>query len=629
MDFKNLSKEELANLLQETLDKNQELEQKITSLEHDKYMFQALMETIPDHIYFKDRQSHFLLLSSALIRWFNKLDVNEVYGKTDFDIFTTGKHAREAYDDEQKIMETGISVVNKEEKEEWEDGSFTWVSTSKAPLRDKDNRIIGIVGISRNITDKKLSDEKLQEYKDNLEKAKRETDNILAYVDEGLFLLNKALNIGTQYSRVSEKIFESKKLANTNFIKLLINKTDKKTIDSAEQYLNLLFSTGDAALISDLNPLNEVQLRFGKISKFLSFNFTCIKNTKGEVDELIATVNDITKEVILARSLEETKAENKRKMDWLLSILNIDPIMLREFINAAENEVFQVQENMQLIESREDKEENLTSIYRSIHTIKGNASLLELDFVSIQAHKIEDYIDKLIHQKKTDLNDFLDLEQEIHLLEKIIAESKGLIDQIGKIHEQFRPKRNHENKRFIQSLEKLIASLSEKYNKKVVLESKNYNSDNIPYEHRLIVRDIIVQLIRNSMIHGIESPAERTKSKKPARGRIKISNHVHDNNYQIHYEDDGRGLQLNALREKALKSGKWKEEAIDRMDNKQIAEIIFVPGISTSDKADLASGRGMGMDIVKKNVEKSGGKISVEFEQGKFCKFILTMPLNK
>ena len=168
-------------------------------LEFEQLMFHELLSAIPDNIYFKDRKSRFTILSQAMIDWFGHKKINEVIGKTDFDMFTE-EHAREAFEDEQRIMETGEAIKNKEEKETWEGGKITWVSSSKVPVRSRNGDIIGIVGISRDITEKKRTETILREYRNNLENAKRETDNILATVEEGLFLLDKDLNIGSQHS---------------------------------------------------------------------------------------------------------------------------------------------------------------------------------------------------------------------------------------------------------------------------------------------------------------------------------------------------------------------------------------------------------------------------------------------
>jgi len=121
----------------------------------------ALMDNIPDAIYFKDRQSRFTLINRAQADRFGLADPAQAAGKTDFDFFSK-EHAQPAFDDEQELIRTGQPVVSKEEKETWPDGHETWVSTTKEPLRDQAGKIIGTFGISRDITAHKKSEDELK-----------------------------------------------------------------------------------------------------------------------------------------------------------------------------------------------------------------------------------------------------------------------------------------------------------------------------------------------------------------------------------------------------------------------------------------------------------------------------------
>lgn len=120
----------------------------------DRNLLRALMRHIPDAIYFKDTASRFTMISAAHAQKFHLTDTSEAVGKTDNDFFSSA-HASQALADEQKIMRTGRPLVGIEEKETWPDGSETWVSTTKMPLRDAAGRIIGTFGISRDITERK------------------------------------------------------------------------------------------------------------------------------------------------------------------------------------------------------------------------------------------------------------------------------------------------------------------------------------------------------------------------------------------------------------------------------------------------------------------------------------------
>lgn len=132
------------------------------SVASDQELLHALMETVPDAVYFKDRHSRFIRVSRSLANKDGVDNPAKFVGLTDFDRFTP-EHAQPAYDDEQKIMLTGTPVIDLEEKETWPDGRITWVSSTKIPLRDASGRIVGTFGVSRDITLRKQAEQQHRE----------------------------------------------------------------------------------------------------------------------------------------------------------------------------------------------------------------------------------------------------------------------------------------------------------------------------------------------------------------------------------------------------------------------------------------------------------------------------------
>ena len=130
---------------------------------NDASLMKNLMEHIQDNIYFMDREGRIILINAAGSKWLGFDSPEEVIGKTDLDIFSN-EHGRAAFEDEQRVMQSGEPLLGIEEKETWSDGHVTWVSTSKMPLRNDDGEIVGIFGISRDITEHKQAEIRAEKF---------------------------------------------------------------------------------------------------------------------------------------------------------------------------------------------------------------------------------------------------------------------------------------------------------------------------------------------------------------------------------------------------------------------------------------------------------------------------------
>lgn len=154
------------------------------ALKHEQFLLRTLMDNLPDRIYFKDAQSRFLRNSRAHLQRFGLTEQREALGKSDFDFFTE-EHARQAFEDEQRLMKTDAPITV-EEKETWPDGSVSWALSTKMPLRDEQGRIAGTFGISRDITDRKRAEEAMRLAKEAAEAANRTKSQFLANMSHEL-----------------------------------------------------------------------------------------------------------------------------------------------------------------------------------------------------------------------------------------------------------------------------------------------------------------------------------------------------------------------------------------------------------------------------------------------------------
>jgi two-component system chemotaxis sensor kinase CheA len=138
--------------------------------------------------------------------------------------------------------------------------------------------------------------------------------------------------------------------------------------------------------------------------------------------------------------------------------------------------------------------------------------------------------------------------------------------------------------------------------------------------------DPLTHLIRNAIDHGIEPPDERRQNGKPETGTIKLSAYQSEGRIYIEVRDDGRGINTERVREKAIQLG-WITEN-DHPSEETLFEFLFQPGFSTAQQVSDLSGRGVGMDVVKRNVESLGGSISVQSKRGEGTRFLLRVPLT-
>ncbi|ACG56889.1 CheA signal transduction histidine kinase [Hydrogenobaculum sp. Y04AAS1] len=182
-------------------------------------------------------------------------------------------------------------------------------------------------------------------------------------------------------------------------------------------------------------------------------------------------------------------------------------------------------------------------------------------------------------------------------------------------------------KRLFQKFPRVVRDLAKLLNKQIelVTEGEDTEMDKSVLEK---LEEPLIHIIRNSVDHGIESPEERELLGKPRNGIIKLKAYYQGDRIIMVIEDDGRGIDIDKVKRKALEKGIISQDRLEKMTEKEVLSLIFHPGFSTADQVSEVSGRGVGMDVVMTTVMNFRGTIDIETQKGKGTKVTMAFPLT-
>jgi two-component system, chemotaxis family, sensor kinase CheA len=487
----------------------------------------------------------------------------------------------------------------------------------------------------------------------SLREARQQTADILRTVKDGLFLLDEHLVIGASYSSALESLFQRTDFAGLPFEKLLKDIVSEKTLSTALKFVGVLWSERTKEnLVKTINPLGEIEVNFdtgqGKVStRYLQFDFHRVR-VDGKITHVLVAVADVSARVDLARELQSSQTQAQAQVDTLLGILHVDPAQLASFLNDSNAAMKMI--NAVLREpAREESafRKKLDTLFRQVHSVKGEAAALGLSSIESRAHSFEDDLKNL--REKSDLsgNDFLPLVIKLDDLLTHLQSVGDLVSRLARLHGAATTRdelESHTDTAVIEHggseivakgdnsvtsmLQQLTARVAIENNKEAALQCMGF--DTIPNEYRRIIKDIAVQAVRNSIVHGLESATDRLGAGKPAQGQLKlIFQELGDAGYKLIAEDDGQGLSTEKIKQAALKKGFITPEKAATLDAKQVFSLLFQPGFSTVEHATKDAGRGVGMNLMAGLMQQIGGKVSVATVPGKFTRLTLSLPPAK
>ncbi|MFZ5628707.1 MAG: CZB domain-containing protein [Spirochaetota bacterium] len=479
---------------------------------------------------------------------------------------------------------------------------------------------------------------RLKDYQENLEllvarrtrelgRANNEMARVLDAMHDGVFILDKNRVIGQKVSRAAVEIFETTDIAGRPLTSILKGRISDSVERELMGYLDLLFEAKHSEkMLEDLNPLNPLTLATTEDAheKIIRVRFSRLKNVAGEVESLLVFAQDITAETQLQRRLAAQERAANDQMALIRQIFSVGPQALLQFEHQMRSELDEVSALLRdhggksLAETRE-------AIFRRIHNIKGSAALLQLTRIADTAHRYEDKLVELRQKQDLSTMDFLPL-TVVHA--ELLQAFRELRDTVEKIREFQNVGQESALGATFKLLGNLVEKLAAEHNKPAELTLPQQVPEVSSAEERAI-REIMVQFIRNSFAHGIESAAERERAGKDKRAQLTIGYHEKDGRRVFSYRDDGRGFDTEAIKERLVKKHMLTRAEADALSADALVRYIFHPGFSTKAEADATSGRGVGMDLVAEKVKQVGAKLVTRWQPGKYVEFQIVLPAVK
>ncbi|MEM9100851.1 MAG: HAMP domain-containing protein [Pseudomonadota bacterium] len=521
--------------------------------------------------------------------------------------------------------------------------------------------------------------EEIEEHNRNLEvkvqkrtaALQEKTNDIVSMMEnmhQGLFTVIEGSVIHPEYAAYLEEIFNTKHIAGRSIMDLVFTHTDlgADALNQVETALSVLIGADE--MMYDFNShllVTELTKTFENgDKKILELDWDPII-FEDEIQKIMVTVRDVTE----LKALEKESEAQKRELEIIGQILSLDEEKFIQFLKTADSFV---NENRELINTNSDKNNDvIATLFRNMHTIKGNARTYDFKFVTDSVHEAENTYDELRKDDtklwdKSVLLQELDVVEENILVYKRVGEEKlgrsvasggktslnqQTVDRIingfasldlANVPEptkkqlqlaiaQVSALDTEEFESVIGNILKAVPSIAEELGK----PAPNINIDFEHYRIRKnatsIVGDVFSHIIRNSLDHGIEPGDERVNKGKKENGVISVSAWQENNALKIAVRDDGRGLGIARLKKKGIEKGLFA--ASDSPQMSDIVGLVFESGMSTAEKVTGISGRGVGMEAVKQFMEQNGGSIELIVDENssineEFAPFqtVLTLP---
>ncbi|EDP73142.1 chemotaxis protein CheA, partial [Hydrogenivirga sp. 128-5-R1-1] len=288
----------------------------------------------------------------------------------------------------------------------------------------------------------------------------------------------------------------------------------------------------------------------------------------------------------------------------------------------------EVKQTPEIKEQKVSKKEEKT---KSVQPQQKKKSEKKEDVIRVDVERVEALMN-LVGELVLDRNRIVKLassleQKEEPLVEELVESITGMSRTVSDLQDAVMKLRMQPVKKIFSKFPRVVRDLAKKLNKKVqlILEGEDTEIDRSILDK---LEDPLIHLVRNAIDHGIEPPEERIRAGKPEVGTVKLGAYQEGDRIIIYIEDDGKGIDPEKVKKKAIEKGLITPEQAENMSDKEAFELIFMPGFSTAEKVSDVSGRGVGMDVVASTIHSLRGNIEIDSQLGQGTKIVMKLPLT-
>jgi two-component system chemotaxis sensor kinase CheA len=489
----------------------------------------------------------------------------------------------------------------------------------------------------------------------------RLTNAILKSSEQGLFLLDSKGKILPQVSDSLAALFRRQDFGNLSFEKLIGPLVTAKNLSAARAFVTRLLEGAAAGDPGQSSPLQDIEVRLansdgGFETAHYSFEFHAV-DFPHEPRAWLVRVTDITAHAQQNRELEDLRTHVQTQGEILRSVLQAGGAGFAAFLQRTDASMKSINGVLKKPAREADAfRSKLEETLDEVDRMRRDAAALKLTGLEAAARRLEDSLQDLRSRGALSGSDFLPLAVKLDQLYGQFALLRSLTSQAGPLADSdgASDARITENGTQIIEAPRFLAEMAQKsaapkahrmaqagsldstlmtltdlvaqeHGKTVTLDCRGMQL--VPPRYQATIKNVAIQLIRNAVMHGVETPAARQGIGKPAHGTLHIEfKALSDNSFELHFQDDGCGLDPDKVRATAVAKGLITEDAATRLRDRQAIKLIFKSGYTTMASAPGEAPHGSGMSLVRRYVHEAGGKIALATLLGHETRFKVTLP---